>query len=58
MLACVIFQNFLDQCLQVDVDKRATADQLLRHPFLEKSMELTTLTPLIRAAQKILHKAL
>lgn len=52
------FKNFLDQCLQVDVDKRATADQLLRHPFLEKSMELTTLTPLIRAAQKILHKAL
>ncbi|KAK6618500.1 hypothetical protein RUM43_013693 [Polyplax serrata] len=50
------FQSFLDQCLQVDVDKRATADHLLQHPFLENPMELRTLTPLIRAAQKLLRK--
>lgn len=49
-------QNFIDLCLQVDVDKRATAKDLLKHEFLESRMELKTLTPLIRAAKKILHK--
>nr|CAI5826324.1 unnamed protein product [Callosobruchus analis] len=49
-------QSFIDLCLQVDVDKRATADELLNHEFLECRMELRTLTPLIRAAKKMLHK--
>lgn len=49
-------QDFIDKCLQVDVDKRATAAQLLQHPFLEKRMPLSTLVPLIRAAKRILHK--
>ncbi|XP_066591935.1 serine/threonine-protein kinase PAK 3 [Prorops nasuta] len=49
-------QNFLERCLTVEVDERATADELLNHPFLENCAELRTLTPLIRAAQKILRK--
>lgn len=49
-------QSFIDWCLQVDVSKRATAAELLKHPFLEGRMELSTLTPLIKAAKRMLHK--
>lgn len=49
-------RSFIDLCLQVDVDRRATAQELLNHEFLENRMELKTLTPLIRAAKKMLHK--
>lgn len=49
-------QDFLDQCLQVEVDKRASAEELLEHPFLDDCMELRTLTPLIKAARRILKR--
>lgn len=49
-------RSFIDDCLQVDVARRASAAELLRHPFLDDRMELSTLTPLIKAAKKILHK--
>lgn len=49
-------QDFINLCLQEDVELRASADELLRHPFLENRMELSTLTPLIKAAKKILQK--
>ena len=51
------FQNFLERCLSIEVDERASAEELLAHPFLDKCAELTSLNPLIRAAQKILQKA-
>lgn len=49
-------QDFLDCCLQVDVDQRWSASELLRHPFLENPMELSTLTPAIKKAQEMIEK--
>ncbi|XP_017473259.1 PREDICTED: serine/threonine-protein kinase PAK 3 [Rhagoletis zephyria] len=49
-------QDFLDCCLQVEVDKRATADELLRHPFLEDCSEVKALVPNIKAAKKVLRR--
>lgn len=47
-----IFQDFLDQCLEVDVDQRASAFELLKHPFLKLARPLASLTPLIMAAKE------
>lgn len=51
-----LLKSFIDCCLQVDVDSRATADELLEHDFLQDRAELRSLTPLIKAAKKILNK--
>ncbi|XP_073945313.1 serine/threonine-protein kinase PAK 3-like protein isoform X1 [Choristoneura fumiferana] len=47
-----VFQDFLDQCLEVDVDRRATALDLLKHPFLKLARPLASLTPVIMAAKE------
>ncbi|XP_030027123.2 serine/threonine-protein kinase PAK 3 [Manduca sexta] len=47
-----VFQDFLDQCLEVDVERRATALDLLKHPFLKLARPLASLTPLIMAAKE------
>ncbi|KAK7864857.1 hypothetical protein R5R35_012495 [Gryllus longicercus] len=47
-----IFQDFLDQCLEVEVERRATASELLKHPFLKLARPLASLTPLIMAAKE------
>jgi len=49
-------QEFIDRCLQVDVDNRATASELLGHRFLSKAVGLHKLIPLIRAAKNELNK--
>ncbi|XP_064473305.1 serine/threonine-protein kinase PAK 1-like [Ornithodoros turicata] len=49
--------DFLDRCLEVDVEARATAEELLHHPFLRKASSLSSIVPLIRAAKKVLNKA-
>lgn len=49
-------RDFLDRCLQVDVDKRSSARELLNHQFLSDCSELKTLTPLIKAARRILKR--
>lgn len=49
-------QDFLDCCLQVEVDKRATAEELLQHPFLDDCSEVKALVPNIKAAKKVLRR--
>lgn len=57
MISFVIFVPFsLFSCLEVDMDKRASALELLKHPFLDKADNLKTLVPLIKAAKKVLKK--
>ena len=47
-----IFQDFLDKCLDVDVEKRPSAHEMLRHPFLKLARPLISLNPLILAAKE------
>lgn len=48
-----IFRRFLESCLEMDVDKRCTAKQLLAHPFLKLAKPLASLNPLILAAKEV-----
>jgi serine/threonine protein kinase len=48
------FIDFLDRCLDVDVDKRATAAELIKHPFLKKAENLVSLRQNIIAAREAL----
>lgn len=49
------FQSFLDACLEMDVEQRPSAHELLRHQFLRKAQPLSTLTPLINAARDAIN---
>jgi len=46
------FQDFLDQCLECDVEKRPTATQLLNHHFIRLAKPLASLQPVILAAKE------
>ncbi|KAG1653058.1 Serine/threonine-protein kinase PAK 1 [Nymphon striatum] len=50
-----VFQDFLDRCLEVDVDRRSAANDLLKHPFLKLAKPLSSLHPLILAAKEAAH---
>jgi protein-serine/threonine kinase len=47
-----VFKNFLGRCLEVDVGKRATSDELLGHQFLKIAAPLSALTPLVKRTIK------
>eukprot|EP00049_Salpingoeca_infusionum_P007768 m.126081 g.126081 ORF g.126081 m.126081 type:complete len:486 (+) comp13817_c0_seq1:112-1569(+) len=49
-----VFKDFLSRCLEMSVDDRASAQELLQHDFLKKAAPLRTLVPLIRAAKQAL----
>ncbi|RKO99209.1 hypothetical protein CXG81DRAFT_14824 [Caulochytrium protostelioides] len=42
------FKNFLGRCLEVEVAKRATTDELLAHPFFRMAGTLNELLPLVK----------
>ena len=44
------FRDYLAKTLEIDVEKRPDATQLLQHPFFSKAEPLETLVPLIKAA--------
>ncbi|KAI9280786.1 protein kinase [Sporodiniella umbellata] len=52
-----VFRDFLKKCLQVDVDLRPSAAEILQHPFLELADPLPSLGPLIRAAREAAREA-
>ena len=45
-------RDFLDKCLDVNVDKRASADALLKHRFLNKAKDVSCLVPNIKATHQ------
>ncbi|KAH8897082.1 Pkinase-domain-containing protein [Thozetella sp. PMI_491] len=47
-----VFKDFLYFALKVDPEKRASAHDLLRHEFMTKCVDLSTLSPLVRAARE------
>ncbi|CAH0394814.1 unnamed protein product [Bemisia tabaci] len=47
-----LFQDFIDKCLEVDVEARASASDLLKHPFLRLAKPLACLTPAIMSAKE------
>ncbi|XP_012731190.1 serine/threonine-protein kinase PAK 2 [Fundulus heteroclitus] len=46
------FRSFLSCCLEMDVEKRGSGKELLKHPFLKLAKPLSSLTPLILAAKE------
>ncbi|XP_067245245.1 serine/threonine-protein kinase PAK 1 isoform X1 [Chanodichthys erythropterus] len=47
-----VFRDFLNRCLEMDVEKRGSAKELLQHQFLKVAKPLSSLTPLIVAAKE------
>ncbi|XP_035279079.1 serine/threonine-protein kinase PAK 2-like isoform X1 [Anguilla anguilla] len=46
------FRDFLNRCLEMDVEKRGGGKELLQHPFLKMAKPLSSLTPLILASKE------
>ncbi|XP_061103843.1 serine/threonine-protein kinase PAK 3 isoform X2 [Conger conger] len=52
-----VFRDFLNRCLEMDVDRRGSAKQLLQHSFLKLAKPLSSLTPLIVAAKEAIKNS-
>ncbi|NWU94462.1 PAK3 kinase, partial [Upupa epops] len=47
-----LLRDFLHCCLEVDVDRRWSAQELLQHPFLWSAKPLSSLVPMIAAGKE------
>ncbi|KAI1611476.1 p21-activated kinase 1 [Exophiala viscosa] len=47
-----VFRDFLHFALKVEPEKRASAHDLLHHPFMHNCAQLTSLAPLVRSARE------
>ncbi|XP_030065998.1 serine/threonine-protein kinase PAK 3 isoform X1 [Microcaecilia unicolor] len=52
-----VFRDFLNRCLEMDVDRRGSAKELLQHSFLKFAKPLSSLTPLIIAAKEAIKNS-
>ncbi|XP_059401935.1 serine/threonine-protein kinase PAK 3 isoform X3 [Carassius carassius] len=52
-----VFRDFLKGCLEMDVDRRGSAKELLQHSFLKIAKPLSSLTPLIVAAKEAIKNS-
>ncbi|XP_053823896.1 serine/threonine-protein kinase PAK 3-like [Vidua chalybeata] len=48
-----LLRDFLECSLEPDEERRCSAQELLRHPFLSSAKPLSSLTPLITAAKQL-----
>ncbi|KAM9211663.1 serine/threonine-protein kinase PAK 3-like [Leptosomus discolor] len=51
------FRAFWSCCLEVDVGRRGSAQDLLQHPFLKKAQPLSSLTPVFVAAKEAIRNS-
>jgi len=51
------FKDFLQVCTAVDPEERATATELLRHPFIKMACPLKNLVPLIRKTKEVMKQS-
>jgi len=47
------FNDFFAKCLEKDVDKRPTAEVLLKHPFMNRACDPREMTPLLKASKAL-----
>ncbi|XP_026110555.1 serine/threonine-protein kinase PAK 3 isoform X3 [Carassius auratus] len=52
-----VFRDFLKGCLEMDVERRGSAKELLQHSFLKIAKPLSSLTPLIVAAKEAIKNS-
>ncbi|XP_030065773.1 serine/threonine-protein kinase PAK 3 [Microcaecilia unicolor] len=52
-----VFRDFLNCCLEMDVERRGSAKDLLQHSFLKLAKPLSSLTPLIIAAKEAIKNS-
>ncbi|OHS92991.1 STE family protein kinase [Tritrichomonas foetus] len=48
-----VFLDFIQHCTRIDPKLRPTAEELLKHPFIQKACEIEYIPPLIKLAEEL-----